>query len=71
MQKNSRMSRADTVMRMCFVSWKRLLKKSGSVMELFATSEYLRSRRATIFQFKYVPIARPIAVHMASEAPVK
>ena len=40
-------------------------------MELFAFSEYLRRRLATNFQFRYVPMAKPIAVHMASDAPVK
>ncbi len=71
MVKNSRMMTAAMVMRMCFVSWKRLEKKSGTVMALPAFSEYLRRRLATNFQFRYVPMARPMAVHMASEAPVK
>ena len=62
---------AAIVMRTCLLSWKRFEKKSGTVMELFATSEYLRRRFATNFQLRYVPIARPIAVHMASDAPVK
>ncbi len=71
MVKNKRMMTAAMVMRMCFLSWKRLLKKSGTVMALPAFSEYLRRRLATNFQFRYVPMARPMAVHMASDAPVK
>ena len=46
------MINAATLMRTRFSSWKRLLKKSGNVMELPATSEYLRKRLATNFQFR-------------------
>ena len=34
-------------------------------------TEYRRSRLATISQFKYVPMASPIAVHAASATPVR
>lgn len=43
---------AAMVIKMCFLSWKRFEKKSGTVMELFATSEYFRSRFATNFQLR-------------------
>ena len=71
MLKNSRMMSAAMVMRTCFESWKRLEKKSGTVIALPAFSEYLRRRLATNFQLRYVPMTRPMAVHMASDAPVK
>ena len=41
------------------------------VIELPATAEYLRILFATISQFIYVPIARPIAVHPALAMPVR
>ncbi len=52
MVKNRRMMTAAMVMRMCLVSWKRLEKKSGTVMALPAFSEYLRRRLATNFQLR-------------------
>ena len=69
-QKNSKMMTAATVDRMFFLSWKRLEKNAGMVMAC-TRSEYWRRRLATNSQFRYVPIARPIQVHMASEAPKK
>ena len=46
-----------------------LLKNEGIVIEFPEMWEYLRILLATISQFKYVPIARPIAVHPASAIP--
>ena len=67
-QKNSRMMSAATVDRMFFLSWKRLLKNDGMVMAC-TRSEYWRRRFATNSQLRYVPMAEPMHVHMASDAP--
>ena len=48
-----------------------LLKNDGNVIEFPAMCVYRLSLFATILQFKYVPIASPIAVHPASAIPVR
>ena len=40
-------------------------------MESFAFTEYLRRRLATSSQFRYVPMAKPMAVQPTSDAPQK
>ena len=52
----------------CFLSPKRRAKKSGIVMAP-SLAEYRRRRRATISQLRYVPMARPMAVHVTSGSP--
>ena len=69
-QKNTMMMSAATVDTMFLRSWKRFVNLVVG-MESPATTEYFRKRFATNFQLRYVPMARPMAVHMASDAPVK
>lgn len=67
--KNTRINTAERVIITFLLSRNLFEKNSGKVMELFALILYLRSLFETISQFKYVPIARPIAVHAASASP--
>ena len=63
------MNAAAMVMSTFFFSLKRLEKNSGRVMAFPALTLYRLSRLDTISQFKYVPTARPMAVHAASARP--
>ena len=61
---------AATSVSILFLSPYRFEKNSGMVIELLI-SEYKRILFATMRQFKYVPTANPIAVHIGSATPLR